>query len=99
MVLLAASGLGALLAFRIPRTELFDRSVTLSLIPGAGTRNLLGSLRGWRRAHAAAVALSWFWMAGAVLLAEIPAYARDVVHVDANGGTILLAMLAFGIGA
>jgi MFS family permease len=99
LVLLVASGLGAILASRIPATESADRTVTLSLIPGAGTRALLGSLRGWRRAHAAAVALSWFWMAGAVLLAEIPAYARDVVHVEAHGGTILLTMLAFGIGA
>src|ERR1700761_1224034 len=99
IVLLAASGAGAVLAFRIPATRLFDRSVTLPLVPGAGTRNLLGSLRGWGRAHAAAVALSWFWMAGAVLLAEIPAYARDVVHVQAHGGTVLLAMLALGIGA
>ena len=99
LILLAVSGAGAVLAFRIPRTELSDRTVSISLVPGAGTRELLGSLRGWRRAHAAAVALSWFWMAGAVLLAEIPAYARDVVHVEAHGGTILLAMLAFGIGA
>ena len=99
LVLLAVSGAGAVLAFHIPKTEQLDRSVSLSFVPGAGTRELLGSLRGWRRAHAAAVALSWFWMAGAVLLAEIPAYARDVVHVEAHGGTILLATLAFGIGA
>src|SRR6185312_5620999 len=99
LVLLAVSGLGAVLAFHIPKTEQLDRSVSLSFVPGAGTRELLGSLCGWRRAHAAAVALSWFWMAGAVLLAEIPAYALNVVHVEARGATILLATLAFGIGA
>jgi len=99
IVLFAASATGAALAFRIPQTVMFDRTVSLSLMPFAGTRELLRSLRGWRRAHAAAVALSWFWMAGAVLLAEIPAYARDVVHAPPRGATILLAMLAGGIGA
>jgi acyl-[acyl-carrier-protein]-phospholipid O-acyltransferase/long-chain-fatty-acid--[acyl-carrier-protein] ligase len=99
LILFTASGAGAALAFRIPATVMFDRTVTLSLVPFAGTRDLLRSLGGWRRAHAAAVALSWFWMAGAILLAEIPAYARDVLHAPSRGATILLAMLAGGIGA
>jgi acyl-[acyl-carrier-protein]-phospholipid O-acyltransferase/long-chain-fatty-acid--[acyl-carrier-protein] ligase len=98
-VLLSASGIGAALAFRIPRTAVSDPALTLSAIPFAGTRELLRRLSGWKRAHAAAVALSWFWMAGAVLLAEIPAYARDVLHGAPGVATILLAALAGGIGA
>jgi acyl-[acyl-carrier-protein]-phospholipid O-acyltransferase/long-chain-fatty-acid--[acyl-carrier-protein] ligase len=99
VTLLAASGCGAALAFRIPRTAMTDPAVTLSLVPFAGTRTLLGKLASWRRAHAAAIALSWFWMAGAILLAEIPAYARDVLHAPPSAATTLLAALAGGIGA
>ncbi len=97
-VLLTVSGAGAILAFRIPLSRMVDRTVTLSFVPFAGTRHLLRTLGGWKRAHAAAVALSWFWMAGAVLLAEMPAYARDVLHAPPRAATILLAALAGGIG-
>lgn len=98
IVLVLISGAGALAAFCIPVTKLADRTITLSLVPFAGTRVLLRGLHGWKRAHAGAVALSWFWMAGAVLLAEIPAFARDVLQASSNGATILLAALACGIG-
>jgi acyl-[acyl-carrier-protein]-phospholipid O-acyltransferase/long-chain-fatty-acid--[acyl-carrier-protein] ligase len=94
-----SSGVGAIAIFRVPRTEMSDPELTLSLVPFAGTGTLLRSLKGWRRAHAAAVALSWFWMAGAVLLAEIPTYARQVLRTGPDGATILLAALAAGIGA
>jgi acyl-[acyl-carrier-protein]-phospholipid O-acyltransferase/long-chain-fatty-acid--[acyl-carrier-protein] ligase len=99
IVLAASSGFGAIATFCVPRTRITDRSLSLSLVPFAGTRQLMRSLSGWRRTHAAAVALSWFWMAGAVMLAEIPAYAREVLNAGANGATILLAALATGIGA
>ena len=99
IALFAVSGAGALLAFRIPATAAANPALNLSPIPFAGSRDLLRALAGWKRAHAAAVALSWFWMAGAVLLAEIPAYAHDVLHAPSGVATGLLAALAFGIGS
>ncbi len=95
----AISAAGVIAAFLIPRTTLADPTLSLPLMPFAGTAGLLQRLRGWRRAHAAAVALSWFWMGGAILLAEIPTYASGVLHQGATAGAILLAALALGIGA
>ncbi len=40
--------------------------------------------------------ISWFWLVGALILAQLPAYARDVLGGDKTVYTLLLA--AFSIG-
>lgn len=97
--LLALSITGAAFALGIPATQEADPSIKLSFLPLAGARGLLRDLKGWGRARAAAVGLSWFWMCGAVLLAEIPVYGRDTLAAGPDAATALLTALALGIGA
>ena len=40
--------------------------------------------------------ISWFWLVGALILAQLPAYAQDVLGGDKTVYTLLLA--AFSIG-
>ncbi len=42
--------------------------------------------------------ISWFWMVGALLLAQLPAYARDVLGGDKSVYTLLLAAFSVGTG-
>ncbi len=52
----------------------------------AQTRSIFLSLLG----------ISWFWLVGALILAQLPAYAKDVLGGDKTVYTLLLA--AFSIG-
>lgn len=47
----------------------------------------------------AIVAISWFWMYGALFLAQFPAYARDVLKGGESVVTLLLAVFTIGIAA
>lgn len=46
----------------------------------------------------AILGMSWFWMLGATLMAELPVMARDVLHADGHALTWLLAVFAAGTG-
>jgi hypothetical protein len=43
--------------------------------------------------------ISWFWLVGALLLAQLPAYARDVLGGDKTVYTLLLAAFSVGTAA
>jgi 1-acyl-sn-glycerol-3-phosphate acyltransferase len=41
---------------------------------------------------------SWFWFYGAIFLAQVPGYTRDVLHGNEGVTTMLLATFSIGIG-
>jgi 1-acyl-sn-glycerol-3-phosphate acyltransferase len=43
--------------------------------------------------------ISWFWLYGALFLAQFPAYAKNVFGGEENAVTLLLATFTIGIGA
>ena len=43
--------------------------------------------------------ISWFWLFGALLLAQFPAYTKNVLGGSETAVTLLLATFTFGIGA
>ena len=45
------------------------------------------------------LAISWFWLYGAVLLAQFPVYTKTVLGGGENAVTLLLAVFCVGIGA
>lgn len=47
----------------------------------------------------AVLGISWFWLYGALLLAQFPAFGRDVLGGDESVVTSLLAVFTVGIGA
>ena len=46
----------------------------------------------------AILGISWFWLFGAIFLAQFPAYAKDILGGDAHCVTLLLAVFTLGIG-
>ena len=46
----------------------------------------------------AIVAISWFWFYGAILLAQFPNLAKDVLHGDESVFILLLSVFSVGIG-
>ena len=45
------------------------------------------------------IAISWFWLVGAVFLSQFPTYAKDTLGANAEVETLFLAMFSIGIGA
>ncbi len=43
--------------------------------------------------------ISWFWLIGALVLAQLPTLAKDHLHLNEMGLTWLLALFSIGIGA
>ncbi len=44
------------------------------------------------------IAISWFWFYGAVLLAQFPVFAKQVLHGDESVFILLLSIFSLGIG-
>jgi MFS family permease len=44
------------------------------------------------------IAISWFWFYGAVLLAQFPVFAKNVLHGDESVFILLLSIFSLGIG-
>ncbi|HQN64717.1 MAG TPA: MFS transporter [Methylophilus sp.] len=44
------------------------------------------------------IAISWFWFYGAVLLAQFPVFAKNVLHGDESVFVLLLSVFSLGIG-
>jgi acyl-[acyl-carrier-protein]-phospholipid O-acyltransferase/long-chain-fatty-acid--[acyl-carrier-protein] ligase len=44
------------------------------------------------------IAISWFWLVGAVFLSQFPTYAKDTLGANEQVQTLFLAMFSIGIG-
>jgi acyl-[acyl-carrier-protein]-phospholipid O-acyltransferase / long-chain-fatty-acid--[acyl-carrier-protein] ligase len=47
----------------------------------------------------AVLAISWFWLVGAIFLSQFPTFAKSTLGADAGVETLFLAMFSIGIGA
>ncbi len=63
------------------------------------TARLLGTARANRPVWLCLLGLSWFWVVGATVLAELPALVRDDLKADGHVVTLMLAFFSVGVGA
>ncbi len=59
--------------------------------------NIIGHARTRREVFLSIMGISWFWLVGAVYLAELPTYAKDVLGANEHVVTLFLATFAIGI--
>ncbi|HEV7607125.1 MAG TPA: MFS transporter [Steroidobacteraceae bacterium] len=85
-----------LCARRIPRAEATDPSLKVNFNPVTSTFEVIRFAARTRAIFLSLLGISWFWLVGALLLAQLPAYAKDVLGGDKTVYTLLLA--AFSIG-
>ena len=62
------------------------------------TAALLRTARANRPVWLSLLGLSWFWVVGATLLAELPTLVRDDLHAQAPVFTLMLAFFSVGVG-
>jgi 1-acyl-sn-glycerol-3-phosphate acyltransferase len=80
----------------IPRAEATDPTLEVNFNPITSTWDVIRFAAKTRAIFLSLLGISWFWLVGALILAQLPAYARDVIGGDKTVYTLLLA--AFSIG-
>jgi len=98
-LILAIAVLGWLASRAIPETPAVAPDLRINWNPIGETWRNIGIGREnvvvWR----SMLGISWFWFYGAVYLAQLPAFTRDVLGGGEHVFTLLLAVFSIGIGA
>ena len=95
---LLIAGLGYLCSRGIPAAPPPAPELTVSLNPFSETWRNIGFARGNRTVFLSILGISWFWLYGALFLAQFPAYAKNVLGGSETSVTLLLAVFTVGIG-
>ncbi|HET9473501.1 MAG TPA: MFS transporter [Steroidobacteraceae bacterium] len=96
-IVMVVVAIGTYLCSRfIPRAEATDPDLKINFNPFTSTIEVLRFAAQSRAILNSLLGISWFWLVGALILAQLPAYARDVLGGDKTVYTLLLA--AFSIG-
>src|SRR6185436_622523 len=85
-----------LCARAIPAAPATDPTLKVNFNPITSTLEVIRFAAKSRTIFLSLLGISWFWLVGALILARLPAYARDVLGGDKTVYTLLLA--AFSIG-
>src|SRR5688572_12589268 len=94
MVIIAA---GTYLCARfIPRAEATDPALEINFNPLTGTWQMLRFAAQNRAIMNSLLGISWFWLVGALILTQLPAYSKDVLGGDKSVFTLLLAAFSLG---
>lgn len=96
-LVIALVGVAAALA--IPPAASDAAGLRVGWNPARETAALLRAARGNRPVWLCLLGLSWFWVVGATLLAELPTLVRDSLGGDAHVVTLMLAFFSVGVGA
>lgn len=90
---------GYLASRAIPEAPAAAPQLQLNWNPLSETwRNLAQARQQQRAVFQSMLGISWFWFLGALLLAQLPAVARDILGGSETSVTLLLATFSFGIG-
>jgi hypothetical protein len=82
----------------IPSTPAVAPDLRINWNPFTETwKNLVGA-QGNRLVWLSMLGISWFWYYGAIMLAQFPGFAKDVLGGDEHVVTLLLALFSIGIG-
>lgn len=93
--LVAVSGLVA--SMFIPPAPGKIRGLVIDWNMIRATRNLLNDVITNRTLFPAILAISWFWLIGAVILTKLPDYTHFVLQADTSVFALLLALFSIGI--
>ncbi|MBM3117862.1 MFS transporter [Jeongeupia naejangsanensis] len=95
---LATAVAGYLASRGVPAAPAPDPALRINPNPFSETWRNIGYAREDRKVFLAILGISWFWLFGALLLAQFPAYARSVLGGSETSVTLLLATFTFGVG-
>ncbi len=80
-----------------PRAEATDPGLKINYNPFTATWQIVRFAAGTRAIFLSLLGISWFWLVGALILAQLPSYAKDVLGGDKSVYTLLLASFSIGV--
>jgi 1-acyl-sn-glycerol-3-phosphate acyltransferase len=95
---LVVAAAGYLASRGIPPAPAPAPDLAINANPFSETWRNIGFARANRTVFLSILGISWFWLFGALFLAQFPAYARNVLGGAESSVTLLLATFTFGIG-
>jgi MFS family permease len=95
---LGVAVLGYLASRAIPPAPAQDPGLRINLNIFSATWQNIGYARESRSVFLPILGISWFWLFGALFLAQFPAYAKDVLGGGESTVTLLLATFTLGVG-
>jgi MFS family permease len=98
-ICLAVAVSGFLASCRIPVAPAPAPELKITSNPFAETWRCIGFARQEHSVFLSILAISWFWLYGALLLAQFPAYTKSVLGGGESMVTVLLAVFSVGIGS
>jgi 1-acyl-sn-glycerol-3-phosphate acyltransferase len=96
-VMVAVAVLMYVCARFIPRGEPTDPRLKVDFNPLTATWQVVRVAARTRAIFLSLLGISWFWLVGALILAQLPAYAKDVLGGDKTVYTLLLASFSIGV--
>lgn len=94
----AVAVVGYLASRGIPTTPAVAPGLRIDWNPFTGTWSNITAAKENRVVWLSLLGISWFWYYGAILLAQFPGFAKDVLGGDEHVVTLLLALFSVGIG-
>lgn len=96
--LMAIALLGFLSSLAIPKLQPAAPTLKIDWRPWTSTWENLRAARESRTVFLSILGISWFWFYGAVVLAQLPLYTKDVLGGSEEVVTVLLVMFSAGVG-
>ena len=89
---------GRAAAQRIPSSPSVTQDLSIAWNPVAETLRNLRLAREDTVVFRSLLGISWMWFFGATYLAQFPAFAKEVLHGDAQVASLLLVIFSIGVG-
>ncbi|WP_116808073.1 MFS transporter [Steroidobacter cummioxidans] len=96
--LVAIALLGFLSSLAIPKLQPAAPTLEIDWRPWTSTWENLRAARESRTVFLSILGISWFWFYGALVLAQLPLYTKDVLGGSEEVVTVLLVMFSAGVG-
>ncbi|MBM0103309.1 MFS transporter [Steroidobacter sp. S1-65] len=98
ITLLAIAALGFLSSLAIPKLQPAAPTLKIDRRPWSSTWDNLRAAAESRVVFLAILGISWFWFYGALVLAQLPLYTKEVLGGSEQVVTVLLVMFSAGVG-
>ncbi|HTG97951.1 MAG TPA: MFS transporter [Burkholderiales bacterium] len=94
----AVALLGFAASWFIPKTGAADPGLAIDWNPVRETLRNFRFIRGNRTVFLSILGISWFWLYGALVLSQLPDYAKSILQGSETTVTVLLATFSVGVG-
>ena len=95
--LIVFSLIGWIASYRIPKTRVGDKGLTIGWNIIAETWKIIGYARQEWTVWLSIIGISWFWLIGATFLTQLPIYTKMIINGSEHIVTLFLTIFSIGV--